>query len=151
MSLNRFKNKVRRFESGDVLVFVSYWPDGNGYLENGMDSKEPCMVLANKHRGRSMGAAWVIPLSSAHAYVTPQGDPTTYLMKRTADIGNHIGMGDTADARRQVWTAICNYLPELLNAPEFEMVEDERHTRVAVGDVSAYVAGQLKGGAVIYR
>ena len=125
---------------GDLLIFVSYVPDGEGYREDGMDSKEPALVLAHKASGVSK--AWVIGLSSAWKYCNPQGYPTTWCYQVTADIGNALGLGDTTGVRRQIWQAIGDYLPELLGAFEFEMVREARHgTPRSEGDVIVRVDG----------
>ena len=110
---------------GDLLIFVSYIPDGEGYRADGMDSKQPGLCLAHKASG--VNKAWVIPLSDAWRYCSPDGFPTTWGYQRTADIGNALGLGDTTSARRQIWQAIGDYLPDLLRAYEFEMVRAERH------------------------
>lgn len=139
-----------RFLRGDLLIFVSYVPDGDGYRENGMDSKQPALCLARHRAGRQLGAVWVIPLSEAWRYCNADGFPTTYAYKRTEDIGNFIGMGDTVQARRQIWQAIGDYLPELMRAADFEMVKDARHgPGRAVGEVALMNDGVVIGGAEI--
>lgn len=142
---------VRR---GDLVLWVSYVPDGNGYQANGMDSKQPALFIGHVKRDRVKAddnKAWCLPLSDAWRYATPEGDATTYLMQRTADIGNHIGVGDTLSARRQIWDAILSRLPDLLAAREFEMVKHERHRKVVIGEVNVLVAGQQVGGTELTR
>lgn len=141
---------TRRWEHGDLLVFISYCPDGDGYLANGQDSKEPVMLIAKKRAGREKAAAWGIPLSKAFAYASPDGFPTTYAYERTADIGNHIGLGDSLHVRRQIFAAIGDYMPELLQAEEFDMVREERHGPAkSQGEIVLMNGGQVIGGAEI--
>lgn len=144
-------NVIRR---GDLVLFMSYVPDGNGYQANGMDSKQPALCIGRVKHGHvaaNDNKAWAIPLSDAWRYATPEGYPTTYLLKRTADIGNHLGLGDGVTVRRQIWTAILSYLPDVLAAYEFEMVKHQRHRKVVIGDVKVLVAGQQVGGTEITR
>ena len=139
------------FTRGDLRLFISYHPDGEGYLPNGADSKEPCMVISKQRDGRAMGKAWVIGLSSAWKYADANGYPTTWLVQKSRDIGNYIGVGDTKQACFRITSMILDYMPELLQALEYEMVEAERHKKIIVGDVAAYVAGELMGGTEITR
>ena len=144
-------NAIRR---GDLVLFISFVPDGNGYQANGMDSKQPGFCIGRVKHGRVTAhdnKCWVIPLSEAWRYANSNGEPTTYFLKRTADIGNYLGLGDSLHVRRQIWEAVLNYMPDLLEAYEFEMVKHQRHKRVVVGDIEIAVAGERAGGTEITR
>lgn len=145
----RGTNVIRR---GDLLLFVSYLPDGDGYQANGMDSKQPALFIAHKASG--VNKAWAIPLSEAWKYCNADGYPTTYAFKRATDIGNHIGLGDSLHVRRQIFTMLGDYLPSLLNAKEFDMVRIERHGPGRVfGEVAVVdqTSGRVIGGTEIRR
>ncbi|MBX9609699.1 MAG: hypothetical protein K2Y51_26050 [Gammaproteobacteria bacterium] len=139
------------FRRGDLVMFVSYIPDGAGYNANGMDSKEPCLCITTHERKSGDRKLWVIPLSTAWRYCNSDGYPTSWCYQRTADIGNMIGLGDGVQARRQIFQMIGDYLPMVLEAFEYEMVKDDRHPDIPVdGEVKVYQGGTLAAGGLMH-
>lgn len=128
---------------GDLLLFISYVPDGEGYHEH--DSKEPCLCIAKANAGRAMGKVFVLAMSVAWKYMNADGHMTPFCYERAAEIADLIGLGDGIHARRQVFGAIADYMPELLRAAEFDMVSAERHTQKAYGELTAFVEGERVG------
>ena len=142
--------------SGDLVIFTSYIPDGDGYQANGMDSKQPCLFIARRKHGRisnNDNRAWGIPLSDAYRYTQSNGYPTPYLFQVTSHIGHYIGLGDGYTVRKQIWEAICNYIPDMVEgAKNFDMVRDERHgPGREEGEVKVYNHGDLVAHRAMIR
>lgn len=128
---------------GDLTIFLSYIADGDGYRENGSDSKQPALVIA--HKGAGVNKAWIIPMSDAWRYCRPDGYPTDYCYLRTIDIGEHLGIGSTISARRQIFLALADFIQELMEMPEYDMVRADRgrnETRVE-GELKFMIEGEL--------
>ena len=132
------------YNRGNLLAFVTYIADGNGYVDSGNDSKEPALGIGHKASG--INKAWVIGLSSAYKYCNADGHPTRWAYQKTEDIGNHIGMGGDLYARRQIFTLIGDCLPNLLEAFEFDMIKEDRHPIIPTrGEVAVYEGGRFFG------
>ena len=109
--------------------------------------------------GSGLEQAKTIGLSAISRYVdaVPRGagrydlNPADGSDEVYEDIGNAIGVGDTRHAVLQIKSAVCDYAVQLIGAADYEMVRRERERRRSVGEVLAFVDGELVGGTEIMQ
>jgi hypothetical protein len=97
-----------------IKAFISYVDDDDG-------GKEPALCITAKQHVHEPRLA-VLALSKAWAYTSD-----TYLIQKSKEFAEHIGLGDSWMETRNVADVIMHGLDSLVMAPEYEMVQKERH------------------------
>lgn len=101
-------------------------------------NKEPAMVLFPL-RKRLGGAAFVIQINMAHAYVNANGYPTPGAIARCLNAAQQMGMDAGKDTINNILTAVLDFLPELIAMPPEPV---DKALEKAVGEVTLFQNGQ---------
>lgn len=96
------KSVHQRHRIGNLLLFFAYYADGQ-------HREQPALFLANANR---RGSSYCIPLDHAHEF-----DDDHELMRRSFQIAERLGFGQTRSEVFRIADAILNYLPELVEMP----------------------------------
>jgi hypothetical protein len=123
------KDSYKQFEKGDIVCSLQWVND------------EPALILWPKVKRIGSGA-FVVCLSSAWKYATPQGYPTAYLVEQSIKAAEVMCLEPHNFTLKAIADAIFEHIPDLVEMPPTPQDWTGRQVEEAIGEMAVKIEGQ---------